>query len=264
MNIAPTTSDLDRRHHVACTIVREAGGVALAAFRDRGSLSVRTKGTQDWVTNVDIEVEALIRRRLSEAFPDDAIVGEETEHDPATGNTAWVIDPVDGTTCFMLGLPQWCVVLTYTVDAIPVVSAIHAPVTDELFSAIGGGGAFLNGTPMQVAEADTIGDGLIAVGANRDGAPARSAEFIDHLVAEGGMYIRIGACALALSYVASGRLLAAFEPKVSPWDDLAGMLLVREAGGRTNEFAPSLASDRKRPVLASCPRLWETVLPLYS
>ena len=91
----------------------------------------------------------------------------------------------------------------------------------------------------------------------------KSAAFIGNLVADGGMYIRVGACALALSYVASGRLLAAYEPKVSPWDDLAGMLLVREAGGRTNDFAPSLASETKRPVLASTPGLWDAVRGLY-
>ena len=105
--------------------------------------------------------------------------------------------------------------------------------------------------------------GLIAVGANEHGAPHKSAAFIGNLVADGGMYIRVGACALALSYVASGRLLAAYEPKVSPWDDLAGMLLVREAGGRTNDFAPSLASETKRPVLASTPGLWDAVRGLY-
>lgn len=263
MTVSTMTQSHEARCGAACDIVREAGAVALAAFRDRGSLAVQTKGTQDWVTNVDLEVEALIRARLAERFPGDAIVGEETDHDPETGNTAWVIDPVDGTTCFMLGLPQWCVVLTYTIDARPVVAAIYAPVTDELFHATAGGGAFLNGAPIRVAEADDIGAGLIAVGANEHGEPHKSAAFIGNLVADGGMYIRVGACALALCYVASGRLLAAYEPKVMPWDDLAGMLLVREAGGRTNAFAPTLGSEAKRPVLAATPGLWEAVVGLY-
>ncbi|WP_420398440.1 inositol monophosphatase family protein [Marinovum algicola] len=263
MTATTMTQSYEARSRAAGEIVREAGAVALAAFCDRGSLSVQTKGRQDWVTNVDLEVEALIRDRLGRLFPGDAIVGEETAHDPASGNTAWVIDPIDGTTCFMLGVPQWCVVLTYTIDARPVVSAIYAPVTDELFHATAGGGAFLNGAPIRVADAKGIGAGLIAVGANEHGAPHKSATFIGNLVADGGMYIRVGACALALSYVASGRLLAAYEPKVSPWDDLAGMLLVREAGGRTNDFAPSLASETKRPVLASTPGLWDAVRGLY-
>lgn len=263
MSVAEMTETLEARHDIACDIVREAGAVALAAFRDRGSLSVQTKGTQDWVTNVDLEVEALIRERLGRAFPDDKIVGEETAHDPASGNTAWVIDPVDGTTCYMLGLPQWCVVLTYVVDAEPVVSAIFAPVTDELFHATRGGGAFLNGAPIRVSDATSAGAGLIAVGANQHGEPHKSAAFIGQLVADGGMYIRVGACALALCYVAAGRLLAAYEPKVMPWDDLAGMLLVREAGGRTNEFAPSLSSEAKRPVLVSAPGIWDAVAGLY-
>lgn len=262
MNVA-VTDTLDARCATARDIVREAGALALAAFNDRGSLSVQTKGTQDWVTNVDLEVEALIRERLGRVYPEDVIVGEETAHDPSSGNTAWVIDPVDGTTCFMLGLPQWCVVLTYTVDAEPVVSAIYAPVTDELFYATKGGGAFVNDTPIRVTDATTIGAGLISVGANEHGEPHKSAAFIGNLVADGGMYIRVGACALGLCYVAAGRLLAAYEPKVSPWDDLAGMLLVREAGGKTNAFAPTLASANKRPVLAATPGVWDAVLPLY-
>ncbi|KUF09128.1 hypothetical protein AVJ23_18795 [Pseudoponticoccus marisrubri] len=261
--LSEVADTLEARARTACAIVREAGAVALAAFRDHGSLSVETKGTQDWVTNVDLEVEALIRARLGAAYPGDAIVGEETAQDPEGGNTAWVIDPVDGTTCFMLGLPQWCVVLSYTVDAVPVVSAIYAPVTDELFHATAGGGAFLNGRPIRVSDAASIGDGLIAVGANAQGDPHKSAAFIGDLVSDGGMYIRVGACALALCYVASGRLLAAYEPRVMPWDDLAGMLLVREAGGRTNAFAPSLVCEAKRPVLVAAPGIWEAVAPLY-
>jgi len=263
MSPVDTSRTYEARCRAACEIVCEAGAIALAAFRDRGSLSVQTKGTQDWVTNIDIEVEALIRRRLVALYPDDVIVGEETAHSPPSGNTAWVIDPIDGTTCFMLGLPQWCVVLTYVIDAEPVVSAIYAPVTDELFHATRGGGAFLDGAPMRVADATGIGAGLISVGANEHGAPEKSAAFIGKLVADGGMYIRVGACALGLCYVASGRLLAAYEPKVLPWDDLAGMLLVREAGGRTNDYAPTLASVSKRPVLAAAPGVWEAVIGLY-
>ncbi|WP_041951617.1 inositol monophosphatase family protein [Ahrensia kielensis] len=224
---------------------------------------MQTKGTQDWVTNVDLEVEALIRNRLGQAYPADVIVGEETAHDPSSGNTAWIIDPIDGTTCFMLGLPQWCVVLTYTVYAEPVVSAIVTLVMDELYHATKGGGAFLNDTPIRVTDATTIGAGLISVGANEHGDPHKSAAFIGKLVADGGMYIRAGACALGLCYVAAGRLLAAYEPKVSPWDDLAGMLLVREAGGQTNAFAQTLASANKRSVLAAAPGIWNAVSPLY-
>ena len=262
MNVVTTAGDLDRRCRTACDIVQEAGKVALAAFLNRDTLSVSTKGTQDWVTNIDIEVEALIRKRLAAAYPDDAVLGEETEAEANAGDTSWVIDPIDGTTCYLLGLPMWCVVLTYVIDARPVVSAIYVPVMDELFSAVAGGGTFLNGAPTRVADAATTGDGLISIGANKAGDSGKAGRFIAELVENGGMYIRIGSCALALCYVASGRLLAAFEPKVSPWDDLAGMLLVREAGGMTNDFAPTLNAVRKRPVLSATPGLWPTVKPL--
>jgi len=263
MTFLPRT-ELTRRRTIAADIVREAGDIALAAFRNRDSLHVQTKGQHDWVTNVDLETEARIRARLADVFPGEPVLGEETAPGPGARETSWIVDPIDGTTCFLLGLPQWCVVLAYAVDARPVVSAIYAPVTGEMFTASAGGGAELNGEPVQVSRAQGPDEGLIAVGANKAGDPARSAAFIAELVAGGGMFTRIGACALALAYVASGRLLAAYEPLVSPWDDLGGMLLVQEAGGRTNDFAATLATTPKRPVAAATPALWPVVNPLLS
>ncbi len=248
--------ELERRLALACSVAREAGAFARSAFLNRDALQIETKGEQDWVTNVDLEVESLIRSRLAEDYPEDPVIGEEMEGNAGDSGRAWVVDPIDGTTCFLLGLPQWCVALCYVVGGRPVVGVIYAPMTGELFSAASGHGTFLNGKPVHVSGSASIRDGLIAVGINSGAHPERSAKFILDLVKGGGMYLRVGACALALAYVAAGRLLAAFEPLVSPWDDLAGMLLVREAGGRTSEFAAEIGTE-KRAVLASVPPLWD-------
>ncbi len=255
--------DLRRRCAVAQQVVTEAGKVALAAFMDRDSLEIRTKGAQDWVTNVDMEVETLIREQLVASFPGEPILGEEegaSEGDDDGG--VWVIDPIDGTTCFLLGLPQWCVVLCYVVGITPVVAAIYVPTVNEMFTAVSGQGAFVNDKKMQVAAARSISDGLISVGAAQTSNPESSGRFIGDLVRDGGMYVRLGSCALSLASVAAGRLLAAYEPLVSPWDDLAGMLLVREAGGRTNPYSSDLTGKNRRPVLAATPGVWSAMQPL--
>lgn len=255
--------ELQRRCRVAQEIVREAGVVARSAFLNRENLKVKSKGTQDWATNVDLEVEELIRSRLAKSFPGEAILGEEQGNaDSELRQDSWVIDPIDGTTCFLLGLPQWCVVLTYVVGGQPMVATIYHAMGEEMFAATHGGGTYVNGRQVQVSDSTSVTEGLIAVGAAQVADPEKSAQFIAELVQSGGMYVRVGACALALCYVASGRLMAAYEPWVSPWDDLAGMLLVQEAGGLTNPYTVPLVADKRRPVLAACPGIWSAVEPL--
>lgn len=260
-----TKGDLVHRGRIAEQIVREAGALARSYFLNRDRVSVSTKGTQDWVTNVDVEVEAMIRDRLRAAFPDDVVLGEEAgQSADSAHDTMWIVDPIDGTTCFMLGIPQWCVVLAYVQQAQPVVAAIYDPMADDMYAALSGKGALLNGAPIRCARAQTVSEGLISVGASHAGDPAKSADFMAGLVADGGgMYLRIGACALGLCYVASGKLLAVYEPLVSPWDDLAGMLIVREAGGRTNPYPAKIVTDRRHPVLASAPAIWPFVKDLF-
>lgn len=245
------------RCRAAQRIVREAGDVARAAFADRDRLSVRAKGTQDWVSNVDLEVETLIRRRLAEAFPGEPVLGEE-DGDGGTpaGASTWIVDPIDGTTCFLLGIPQWCVVLGLVEDARPVVAAIYDPMADHMYTAVAGGGAFLNDAPIRASAAKDVGAGLISIGASVKADPETSVRFMAELVTDGGMYLRIGACALGLCYVASGRLLGMWEPLVSPWDDLAGLLIVGEAGGRTSAYPNRIVTDRRHPVLAAAPGIW--------
>ena len=245
------------RCRAAQRIVREAGDLARAAFADRDQLSVRSKGTQDWVSNVDLEVETLIRRRLDEAFPGEPLLGEEIGHsDAPAGATTWIIDPIDGTNCFLLGIPQWCVVLCHAEDARPVVAAIYDTMADHMYTAVAGDGAFLNDAPIRVSSASEVSTGLVSIGASANTEPEKSARFMAELVTDGGMYLRIGASALGLCYVASGRLLGMWEPLVFPWDDLAGMLIVREAGGRTSAYPERIVTDRPHPVLAAAPGIW--------
>jgi myo-inositol-1(or 4)-monophosphatase len=253
---ATESRDLARRLAFAQAACREAGQTAKAARLGGARLEVAAKGAQDWVTNVDAEVEHLLRAGLAAAYPGEPVLGEEEGGQPGRREDGtWVIDPIDGTTCFLLGIPQWCVVLAYARGGEPLVGVVYDPMADELYAAAKGLGARLNGRAIRVAAATGPQDGLIAIGAWHSARPEHSAALIARLVRDGGMFTRIGSCALALGYVACGRLLAAYEPTVCVWDDLAGMLLVREAGGRTGPYPP-LAPLARHPVLAAAPGVW--------
>lgn len=251
------TSEARRRLEAAEKIVRKAGAFALERFANREKLEISVKGAQDWVTDVDKSVEQLVVAELRAAFPADAIIGEEgaAEGGPDS-DVKWFIDPIDGTTCFMLGIAQWCVVLACTHRGVPVVAAMYDPVADELYSAARGAGAHCNGERLSVSNAPGLDQGFVSVGCHKSARPDRSLAIMGELIRQDGMYLRIGSCALALAYAAAGRLLAVFEPNVAPWDCLAGMLLVEEAGGRVSDYDPVSDPGRRSQMLASSHNVW--------
>ncbi|TGG95180.1 inositol monophosphatase [Natronospirillum operosum] len=246
------------------TIVREAGQIALGYF-NRGAdreheLDIQTKGSQDWVSRADQEVEQFIRSQLRDSFPEDAVVGEEYGQDEVQDQQLlWVIDPIDGTTCFLKGIPQWCIVIALSQGSTVLLSIIYDPVARELYHAQAGSGAWLNNRAISVAPSQSLQDGLISVGSSVQLGAGNSARLIEQLVASGGMYSRIGSCALGLAYVASGRLLGMYEPLIHPWDSWAGELLVQEAGGRTLERSQGADLGRPGPTIAATPGVWDAI-----
>ncbi len=150
-------AELARRFDVAVAVAREAGQLALDHFRNLDALEVEQKGHQDLVSRADREVEALIRRRLMEAFPGDAFLGEEDGliGAPGDGGT-WAVDPIDGTSSFLAGIPAWCVSIAFAVGGEVEIGVINEPVTDELFTARRGGVARLNGAPMEASPAQDL------------------------------------------------------------------------------------------------------------
>ncbi len=243
----------------AIEICAEAGRLALDKFRDRASLVVEAKGRQDWVSEADRGVEALIRERLAAAWPDDAVVGEEYAASEGRSGFTWVIDPIDGTTNFVQEIPAWCVVLACVHGADIVAGVIHDPVHDETFAARAGGGAFLNGRPMSVATDTTLDSGTVGVGYSNRVDAAKTVPLIETLIGTGAMFHRNASGALSLAYVASGRLLGYVEQHMNAWDCLAGQLLIREAGGRIEEQdAQAMIEDGGR-VIASGPLAFDAL-----
>lgn len=226
----------DRRDiETAVAICREAGELALDYFRKRESLAVDRKGPQDWVTEADRNVELLIRKRLSETWPDDGIVGEEHAAAPGASGFRWVIDPIDGTANFVNGIPVWCVILAGVVDGETRIGVIHDPCHDETFIAVRGEGATLNGKPLSVAEGVPIGSGTVSVGYSNRIEARNVIPVIEDLLGQGAMFHRNASGGLTLAYVAAGRLLGYLEEHMNAWDCLAGQLLIHEAGGVIEE-----------------------------
>jgi myo-inositol-1(or 4)-monophosphatase len=203
-------------------IVREAGAVARAAF---GSpVKTWVKGWNSPVSEVDIAVNQLLKEQLVAIVPDAGWLSEESEDDPArlTASRVWIVDPIDGTRSFIAGRADWAISIALVEVRRPVIAALYAPISEELFLAVAGGGATRNGTPITTTPGDAI------EGARISGPKG----FLDRLatVAPGFTILpRIHSLALRLARVADGTLDAAFASR--DWDLAAADLLVHEAGG---------------------------------
>lgn len=251
------TDPIALRHARACQIAREAGATALAFFNARDTLAVEAKATpQDVVSRADREVEALVRGLIAADFPDDGIIGEEDA--PKAGSTGftWVIDPIDGTMPFLSGLPHWCVAIALVEGNRTVAAATFAPVSGELYEARRGAGFRCNDTPRKVSDRLEMTGAMTAIGASHRTPAHEITATLLRLMEAGGVFYRSGSGAMMLADVAMGRLAGYFEPHMNAWDCLGGLLMIEEAGGRTEAFdmAAMLAGGGR--VLGAAPRVF--------
>lgn len=255
-------SDLKNRYNSALKIAEAGAQTALGHFADHESLSIECKGSQDWVSNADKEVELQIRQAIASQFPDDTIVGEEHDDKKGSSDFTWVIDPIDGTTSFVNAIPGWCVVLACVSNGKTVFGVIVDPIARETFSACDGFDASINGNPMQISKAQSLLDGSLAVGHSARVDHNHTLRFLTALMEQGGIYYRIGSGALMLAYVASGRLLGYVEPHMNAWDCLAGLYMIERAGGQVQPFDHAgMMSDGGR-VVAAAPGIYPAVVKM--
>jgi len=243
----------------AAAIAREAGA-RLREFFSEG-VATEYKGDVDLVTVADRTVEKLIRTRLSEVFPDHGMYGEEGTREKLEREFRWYVDPLDGTTNFAHGFPQFCVSMGLEQrpaglgpqqDGVLVAAVIYDPMRDELFSAERGRGAKLNGRPAQVSRIPDLAEALVSTGfPSRKRHENPNIHFYHEFTLRSHGVRRAGSAALDLAYVAAGRLEAFWEFNLNPWDTAAGILLVEEAAGRVSDFSGNRVQLESREVLAS-------------
>jgi myo-inositol-1(or 4)-monophosphatase len=220
---------------IAVKAARRAGNVINRGARDLDLLTVTSKGPKDFVSEIDREAEQQIVDTLLTAYPDHAILAEEgtAKGANAEAENVWIIDPLDGTTNFLHGFPQYCVSIALAHRGLVTQAVIFDPCRNDLFTATRGRGAFLNDHRIRVSRRDRMRDCLIGTG-----FPFRDGSYLDTYLRMMKMMIentaglrRPGAAALDLAYVAAGFYDGFWEVGLNPWDVAAGSLLVQEAGG---------------------------------
>ena len=228
---------INERFKFGRDLIQEAGELALDYFRRLDTLRVHRKGPQDMASEADLNTELLIRDRLKEKFPDDAFLGEETGRTEfAPGQGIWVVDPIDGTQPFISGLTGWCVSIAFVLNGTLELGLVFSPARGELFAGRRGAEATLNGRPIRVSVATQLTDGIVAVGYSPRVKPEDFLALFSELLAQGGMFYRDGSGALALCYVACGRLIGYVEPHINSWDCLGALAVIQAAGGTISDF----------------------------
>jgi myo-inositol-1(or 4)-monophosphatase len=224
-------------HATAVETARAAGALLRDGYGQKPDIQHKS-AAGDWVTQFDLAAEALISDRLTRAFPDHAIMAEESGSNHRAGPWRWYVDPLDGTNNFAHGLPAFCVSLALWEATKPRVGVVYDPLRDECFSAIAGQGAWLTTggarRPLAVSQTAELVYSLVATGFPYD----KHTSAVDN-IAQTAVFLkriqglrRSGAAALDLAYVAAGRLDGYWEQKLNSWDAAAGVLLVQEAGGQ--------------------------------
>jgi len=223
----------------ALDIAKEAGALLLERFGRLTGAEIERKGPRDFVTAADRDAEALILRRLSQAFPGHGILAEEGgRRDDARAEATWVVDPLDGTTNFVHGIPFFCVSLALVEGGMPVLGVVHAPALRQTFWGGPGQGAWEGDRPVSVSVTPSLPDALLATGFayDLDRLPDDNLDNLAGIARVARGIRRLGSAALDLAYVASGRLDGYWELHLNAWDVAGGAALVLAAGGRLTDF----------------------------
>ena len=229
--------------NVMVKAARKAGRGLLKDFAEVEQLQVSVKGPGDFVTRADRNAEAAVRDMLMEARPSYGFLGEEAGETPGPDETRrWIVDPLDGTTNYLHGLPHWSVSIALEHKGQVVAGVVHDPVKDETFYAEKGLGAWMNDSRIRVSARSRLSDCLFGTGipfGARRGLPETLQDLARLMPATAGVR-RLGSAALDLAYVAAGRIDGFWERSLSPWDLAAGLLIVTEAGGFTGSIGEGM------------------------
>ena len=250
----------------AIKAARKAGSIIQRASSDLDRLTVRSKNRNDFVSEVDHAAEDAIIATLRDAYPKHAFLGEESGASPDSANAEylWIIDPLDGTTNFLHGFPQYCVSIGLKHKGVLQQGVVYDPTRNELFTATRGAGAFLNDRRLRVSKLDRIDAALIGTGFpfRELGRLDKYLDMLRAVTRNCAGVRRPGAAALDLAWVAAGRTDGFWELGLSAWDMAAGALLVREAGGLVGDLEGGDAFLEKGEIIAAAPKVFDSLLKL--
>ncbi len=247
---------------IAVRAARAAGDTIMRATENLDKVKTDVKGRNDFVTDIDRRAEQRIIETIQKTHPDHAFLGEESGEQGGNGDVQWIIDPIDGTTNFVRGVPHFAVSIAAQIKGKVEVAVVYDPVREELFTASRGSGAQLNGKRIRVSQARDLEQTLLATG-----FPFRSAtQFDQYMTIFGKLYPkcsdmrRAGSAALDLAYVAAGRFDGFWEFGLKWWDIAAGSLLVAEAGGIISDFSGNPNFKNSDSLLAANPKIFKAML----
>jgi len=249
--------------NIAVKAARRAGSIITRASEDIGSLTINDKGYNDFVTEVDLASEREIIRVLKASYPDHAFLGEETGLTHQADNV-WIIDPLDGTTNFLHGFPQYCISIALEEKGEITQAVIYDPNRNDLFTATKGQGAYLNQRRMRVSNKSKLKESILGTG-----FPFRDFQHLpvylkifEEVVKETSGIRRPGSAALDLAYVAAGWFDGFFEINLSKWDIAAGGLLVTEAGGIVSDFSEKDGWLESGNIVAANPKIYDPLIKI--
>ena len=249
--------------NIAVKAARRAGSIITRASEDIGSLTVNDKSYNDFVTEVDLASEKEIIRILKASYPDHAFLGEETGLSHQADNV-WIIDPLDGTTNFLHGFPQYCISIALEEKGEITQAVIYDPNRNDLFTATKGQGAYLNQRRMRVSNKSKLKESILGTG-----FPFRDFQHLpvylkifEEVVRGTSGIRRPGSAALDLAYVAAGWFDGFFEINLSKWDIAAGGLLVTEAGGIVSDFSEKDGWLESGNIVATNPKIYDPLIKI--
>jgi myo-inositol-1(or 4)-monophosphatase len=247
----------------AVKAARRAGSIITRASEDIGSLTINDKGFNDFVSEVDLASEKEIIRVLKASYPDHAFLGEESGLSHQADNV-WIIDPLDGTTNFLHGFPQYCVSIALEEKGEITQAVIYDPNRNDLFTATKGQGAYLNQRRMRVSNKSKLKECILGTG-----FPFRDFQHLpvylkifEEVVRGTSGVRRPGSAALDLAYVAAGWFDGFFEINLSKWDIAAGGLLVTEAGGIVSDFSEKDGWLHSGNIVATTPKIYDPLIKI--
>lgn len=256
-----TPSDTERTLRIAVHAAQTAGHVLVGGFSSADKRARPKAHRNDPVTVYDRRAEDAITRILTAERPDDGILSEESAESKGTSGLRWIIDPLDGTSNFLAGIPHFAVSIALAAGDEVILGCVHDPIRDETFTAVRGSGACLNERPIRISSRETLDGAVVGVGLSYH--PGRRAKMVGQLppfLSRASVLRILGSAALDIAYVAAGRFDAVWFLSLHEWDVAGGGLLVKEAGGRLTDLAGGPLGDPRSGIAASNGRCHDAFL----